>query len=96
MRLLQENQKEYIETDMIQNVAEGNQVIIKEEEVERALKYSKSNKAPRPGGIPIELLKYGGKNVITFLMDRFNEMLVGEGTTQNEIPHTYAVYIKRR
>jgi len=55
-----------MESDLIQNVGEGNQVIIKEEEVERALKFSKGNKAPEPGGIPKELLGYGGKNVITF------------------------------
>ena len=34
----------------------------------------KKNKAPGPGGIPIELLKYGGKNVIFFLTDMFNEI----------------------
>jgi hypothetical protein len=84
MRLPQENQKECIEeTDVIQNIAEGNQGIIKEEEVERALRFSKSNKVPWPEGIPIELVKYVGKNVITFLMDRYSEIQAGEGMTED-------------
>lgn len=63
-------------------LGEGNQVIIKEEDVERVLKISKGNKAPEPGGVPKELLGYGGKNVITFLMDRFNEILMGGNKLQ--------------
>jgi len=55
-----------MDSDLMQNVGEGNQVIIKEEGVKRALKFSKGNKAPEPGGIPKELIGYGGKNVITF------------------------------
>lgn len=44
-----------MESDLIQTIGEGNWVMIKEEEVERALKFSKGNQAPEPGGIPKEL-----------------------------------------
>ena len=71
-----------MESELLQNLAEGNQVIIKEDKVKRTLKFSKGSKAPGPGGIPIELVKYGVKNVITFLMDRFNKILVEEGMLQ--------------
>jgi hypothetical protein len=71
-----------MESDLIQTVGDGNWVMIKEEEVERALKFSKGNKAPEPGGIPKELLRYGGKNLITFLTDGFNEILMGRDKLQ--------------
>ena len=38
--------EEYMELDPIQNVAERNQVVVPDREVARALKFSKSNKAP--------------------------------------------------
>jgi len=68
--------------DPIQNVAERNQVVVPDKEVARALKFSKNNKTPGPGGIPIELLRYGGKNVISFLTDMFNEIFSGEDMPQ--------------
>ena len=34
---------------------------------------TRGNKDPGSGVIPIELLKYGGKNVIIFLKDVFNK-----------------------
>jgi hypothetical protein len=93
--LLHENRKDYIESDLVQNLTEGNQVIIKEAEAERALKFSKNNKAAGPGGIPTELLKYGGKNVITFLMDLFNEILAGEDILQEwKFAYMYCIYKK--
>jgi hypothetical protein len=68
--------------DPIQNVAERNWVVAPDREVARASKFSKSNKAPGPGGIPIELLKYGRKNIISFLTDMFNEIFSGEDMPQ--------------
>jgi hypothetical protein len=68
--------------DPIQNVAERNQVVVPDKEVLRALKFSKRNKAPGSEGIPIELLKYEGKNVISFLTDMFNEIFSGEDMSQ--------------
>jgi hypothetical protein len=56
--LLQENRKDYMESDLVHNKAAG------------------------PGGIPTELLKYGGKNVITFLRDVFDQILAGEDIPQ--------------
>jgi hypothetical protein len=35
-----------------------------------------------PGGIPTELLKHGGKNVITLLRDMFHEILAGDDILQ--------------
>jgi len=57
-------------------------VVVPDKEVARALKFSKNNKTPGPGGIPIELLRYGGKNVISFLTDMFNEIFSGEDMPQ--------------
>jgi hypothetical protein len=45
-----------------------------------------------PRGVPIEVLKYRGKNVITILADLFNEILPGEDMPQNDILHTYAIH----
>jgi hypothetical protein len=42
-----------MESNTIQNIADRNQVIITEEEVERALEFSKRNKAQGPRGVPI-------------------------------------------
>jgi hypothetical protein len=55
---------------------------IKRRRVERVLKFLKNNKAAGQGGIPTELLKYGGKNEITSLTDMFNEILAGEDIPQ--------------
>jgi len=72
MRLLQENQKEYgFRPDMKRRRRKPGG-----DKRRRVLKFSKGNKASEPGGIPKELLRYGGKNVITFLMNRFNEILM--------------------
>lgn len=57
-------------------------MVAPDREVARALKFSKSNKAPGPEDIPIELLKYGGKNVISFLTDMFNEIFSGKDMPQ--------------
>jgi hypothetical protein len=53
IRLLQENRKKYTESNPIQNVAEKNQVIKTEEELERALKFSKLNKSQGSGVVTI-------------------------------------------
>jgi len=74
--------EEYIQLDPIQNVAERNQVVAPDREVARALKFSKTNKASGSGGIPIELLKYGGKNVVSFLTDMFSEIFSGKDMPQ--------------
>ena len=57
-------------------------MVVPGREVARALKFSKSNKAPGPGDIPIELLKYGGKSVISFLTGVFNEIFSGDDMPQ--------------
>jgi hypothetical protein len=44
MGLLQENRKYYVESDLAQNLTEEYQVIIKEEGIERALKFKKNTK----------------------------------------------------
>lgn len=68
--------------DPIQNVVDRNQEVVPDKEVARALKFSKSSKTPGPGGIPIELLKYGGQKAIPFLTDMFNEIFSGEDMPQ--------------
>jgi hypothetical protein len=57
-------------------------VIVPDKEVARVLKCSKSSEDPGLGGIPIELLKYGGKHVISFLTDMFNAIFAGEDMPQ--------------
>jgi hypothetical protein len=42
----------------------------------------RGNKDPGSRGIPIELLKYGGKIVIIFLTDMFNKIFLGENIPQ--------------
>jgi len=66
MRLLQESQKEYgVRPD---TKCRGRKPGDNKRRRGRKspLMFSKGNKAPEPGGIPKELLRYGGKNVITF------------------------------
>jgi len=43
---------------------------------------TRGNIDPRFRGIPIELLKYGGKNVIIFLTDMLNKIFLGENIPQ--------------
>ena len=50
---------------------------------------TRGNKDPGSRGIPIELLKYGGKNVIVFLIDAFNKIFLGENIAQE----WYSAYI---
>lgn len=81
-KLLQEDRQEYqnIEEEKIDNDEEP--VKIEEEEVEEAVRTSKNGKSSGPGMIKIELIKYGGKNVITLLTDMFNQILEGEQPPQ--------------
>ena len=75
---------------------ERNQVVVPDKEVARALKFSKSNKAPGSEGIPIELLKYGGKKAISFLTDMFNEIFSGEDMPQEwNSAYIYPTYKER-
>jgi hypothetical protein len=43
---------------------------------------TRRNKDPGSRGIPIELLKYGGKKVIIFLTETFNKIFLGENIPQ--------------
>ena len=71
-----------MEFNPIQNVAERNQVIKTEEEVEKTLKFSIRNKVQGPGGIPIIYSNMEEKIKKTFLVDIFNEIFVGENMPQ--------------
>jgi hypothetical protein len=70
---------------------------IRGEDVERALKSSKTNKAAWSGNIPTELHKYGGKNVVIFLMNMFNEILAGQDVQQEwNSPYICSIYIMKQ
>jgi hypothetical protein len=70
-----------MESDLIQN-GRREPGVNKRTRVRKSLEVLKSSKAPELRRIPIALLRYGGKNVITFLMDRFNKILMGEDMLQ--------------
>ena len=50
------------------------------EDVRRGLIKAKKNKAPGPGGVRVELLKYGGGKVIQYLTNMYNKIENGEKT----------------
>lgn len=75
-KLLQENRPEYISYDPVTIITE--EAEITEEDINKALKKSKNNKAPGPGNIKMELLKYGGARIVSFIRMLFNKIEAGE------------------
>ena len=51
---------------------------IREDEVWRVLKTAKNGKAAGPGGITMELIKYGGPSIIRILARIFNHVIEGD------------------
>lgn len=64
-------QKKYDYQETFQSIQD-----IKKEEVERALKKMKNGKAAGPGGIPIELVKYGSDELVEKITELFNKCLI--------------------
>lgn len=81
--LLQEHRAEYIQEWQIEK-AVNMTAEITEDDVERATRIAKNNKAPGPGNIRMELIKYGGKNLMKFITTIFNKIENGE-----EIPNEW-------
>ena len=61
--LLNENRKEFQEDDGW--IYEETNMEVTVDEVLKEIKYSKNGKAPGPGAINSELLKYGGRKLIS-------------------------------
>ena len=75
--LLQEHRLEYLQEWQIGKI-ENPVIEITEEDVEKAIRRAKNNKAPGPGNIRMELLKYGGNNLIKYITKMFNKIENGE------------------
>ena len=73
--MLQENRSEYEEENVTTMISEAE---ITEEDINKALKKAKNNKSPGPGNIKMELLKYGGERVVSFIRILFNKIEAGE------------------
>lgn len=77
MSLLTENRDEFLgEIDEVTAINEECMQIINKKEIKNALREMKNGKAPGPGDIPVELVKYGPDILIEMLADIFNKCLM--------------------
>ena len=84
--LLNEDRMEFQEND--QWIFEATNMEIKVEEVLKEIKLSKNGKAPGPGAINSELLKYGGEK-IAILITRLLNKILKEGDIPDEMRTGY-------
>lgn len=75
-KLLKENRDQYKKIDfgMIENNGENVQKVTVQE-IQEVLKHIKNGKAGGPGGIPVELVKYGPMQLLEALCDIFNKCI---------------------
>jgi helix-turn-helix protein len=80
--LLTEERAEFLETEQHENTNDQQVTEITSQEVYRAVKGMKNNKAAGPGGLQIELIKNAPSGVYEILARIYNKCLQGEETPQ--------------
>jgi len=94
--LLKEQRRDYINTQTDANETESNEVeTIQLEEIIKALRKMKNNKAPGPGDLPIELIKHATTRVLELFCIIFNKCLTGDSIPKEwKISHIMSIYKK--
>lgn len=94
--LMQEHRDQYKQSINLGQQVSGDIEDITIDEIRNSLRNMKNNKAPGPGGIPIELIKHSPIQVIEVLKEIFNDCIYGKSAVPSKWKYAWIVPLYKK